>query len=77
MPLINITDGLDHLRQAYDIEVLPVEPADDDSAGTGEQSRLMVAVKKRGFRDERLNPADAICGDAVWAGAADVAADTH
>ena len=53
MPLINIADGLDHLRQAYDIEVLPVEPADDDSAGTGEQSRLMVAVKKRGFRGPR------------------------
>lgn len=53
MPLIDIADGLDRLRAAYDIEVLPVEPADDDSAGTSEQSRLMVAVKKRGFRGPR------------------------
>lgn len=53
MPLIDIADGLDRLRAAYDIEILPVEPADDDSAGNGEQSRLMVAVKKRGFRGPR------------------------
>jgi hypothetical protein len=53
MPLINLADGLDRLRQAYDIEILPVEPADDDAAGSGEQSRLMVAVKKRGFRGPR------------------------
>jgi hypothetical protein len=54
MPLISITDGLDRLRAAYDIDVLPVEDGDAaEVKGNGEQSRLMVAVKKRGFRGPR------------------------
>jgi hypothetical protein len=53
MPLISITEGLDRLRAAYDIEVLPVEDGDAEVKGSGEQSRLMVAVKKRGFRGPR------------------------
>lgn len=49
MPLININLGLEQLRQAYDIQLLPIENS-DDAAADEEPSRLLVAVKRRGFR---------------------------
>lgn len=49
MPLINIRDGLERLRDAFDVQLLPVDNVDDASVDD-ERSRLIVAVKKRGFR---------------------------
>jgi hypothetical protein len=49
MPLNNIRDGLERLREAYDIRLLPVEVPDDASNGN-DATRLIVAVKKHGFR---------------------------
>ena len=49
MPLSNIRDGLERLREAYDVQLLPVENADEASVDD-EPSRLIVAVKKHGFR---------------------------
>jgi hypothetical protein len=50
MPLISIEKGLDRMREAYVIEVLPVERHDNESGEAEEPTRLMVAVKKRGYR---------------------------
>lgn len=49
MPLVNIHDGLERLRQAYDVQLLPVE----DGENSEPPSRLLVAVrhpKERGPR---------------------------
>lgn len=50
MPLSNLHDGLEQLQTAYDVQVLPEEPAEGEGS---EPSRLLVAVKKRGFRGPR------------------------
>ena len=52
MPLININVGLEQLREAYDVQLLPIENPDDPAAEL-ESSRLIVAVRKRGFRGPR------------------------
>ena len=49
MPLSNIHDGLERLRHAFDVQLLPIEDGDDASVDD-KPSRLIVAVKKRGFR---------------------------
>lgn len=49
MPLISIKEGLEKLREAYDVQLLPIEKPDDPAEETL-PSRLIVAVKKRGFR---------------------------
>lgn len=49
MPLFSIKEGLERLIDAYDIQLLPIEVADEPSSNI-EASRLIVAVKKRGFR---------------------------
>lgn len=49
MPLSNIHDGLERLREAFDVQLLPVESGDEANVDD-EPSRLIVAVKKRGFR---------------------------
>jgi hypothetical protein len=49
VPLLQIDQGLSQLQKAYDIQLLPVEN-DDDNPALGESTRLLVAVKKRGFR---------------------------
>ncbi len=41
---------LEQLQTAYDLQVLPEEQVEDES---GEPSRLLVAIKKRGFRGPR------------------------
>lgn len=49
MPLVNIHDGLERLRQAYDVQLLPVEDGESSEPAT----RLLVAVrhpKERGPR---------------------------
>ncbi|QDV24658.1 anti-sigma factor family protein [Aureliella helgolandensis] len=50
LPIHNLHDGLEALRTAYDLELLP--PGDGTSAATpdSETHRRMVAVKKPGFR---------------------------
>jgi len=48
-PLIQIERGLAHLRDAYDIHLLPMETP-DDTAADDLPTRLLVAVKKRGHR---------------------------
>ena len=50
MPLINIQDGLERLREAYEVQLLPVEVQEDKSRLDDEPSRLLVAVKKRSYR---------------------------
>ena len=51
MPLINIQDGLERLREAYEVQLLPVEePEDKSSLDDDGPSRLLVAVKKRSYR---------------------------
>ena len=49
IPLIQIEDGLKQIREAYEIQLLPIENADADNGGQS-PTRLMVAVKKRGHR---------------------------
>lgn len=49
MPLSNIHEGLERLREAFDVQLLPVESGDEANIDD-EPSRLIVAVKKRGFR---------------------------
>ncbi len=49
MPLININVGLEQLREAYDVQLLPIQNPDDPAAEL-EPSCLIVAVRKRGFR---------------------------
>jgi hypothetical protein len=49
MPLVNIHDGLERLRRAYDVQLLPVEDGESSDPAT----RLLVAVrhpKERGPR---------------------------
>jgi hypothetical protein len=48
-PLIQIERGLVHLRDAYDIQLLPIENG-DDAVSAEVPTRLLVAVKKRGYR---------------------------
>lgn len=50
MPLSNLHDGLEQLQSAYDIQVMPIEDAEASGDQASELSRLLVAVKKRGFR---------------------------
>lgn len=52
MPLINIEDGLEQLRAAYDVQLLPIENGEFDRS-EDEPLRLLVAVKKKGFRGPR------------------------
>lgn len=47
MPLSNLHEGLQQLETAYDVQVMPVEDAEQRDS---DPSRLLVAVKKRGFR---------------------------
>lgn len=49
MALTDTEEALQTLRKAYDIQVLPVETAPDDTSRS-ESSRLLVAVKKPGNR---------------------------
>lgn len=51
-PLMEIERGLAHLQRAYDIQLLPIENA-DDRAASDLPTRLLVAVKKRGHRGPR------------------------
>lgn len=51
-PLMEIERGLAHLQRAYDIQLLPIENA-DDRAAADLPIRLLVAVKKRGHRGPR------------------------
>lgn len=53
MPLINIDEGLERLRAAYEIQLLPVEVPDEGRQGAEPPLRLLVAVKKRGQRGPR------------------------
>jgi len=49
IPLMQIEQSLEHLRRAYDVQLLPVETVED--AADGElPTRLLVAVKKHGHR---------------------------
>lgn len=48
IPLIQIEDGLKQIREAYDTHLLPIESVDDNSGQS--PARLLVALKKRGFR---------------------------
>lgn len=41
MPLVNIHDGLECLRQSYDVQLLPVE----DAGTSGPTTRLLVAIR--------------------------------
>jgi hypothetical protein len=41
MPLVNIHDGLERLRQAYDVQLLPVEDGESSDPAT----RLLIAVR--------------------------------
>ncbi|MFO1000599.1 MAG: hypothetical protein U0936_09680, partial [Planctomycetaceae bacterium] len=41
MPLVNIHDGLERVRRAYDVQLLPVE----DSESSGPATRLLVAIR--------------------------------
>ncbi|MFO0914881.1 MAG: hypothetical protein U0795_18120 [Pirellulales bacterium] len=53
LPLTDIREGLERLRAAYQLEVLPAEASDDSVEGAEEPIRRMIAVKKRGFRGPR------------------------
>ncbi len=53
MPLINIEEGLERLRAAYEVQVLPTETPDDTVGAHHDALRLMVAVKKSGQRGPR------------------------
>lgn len=53
MPLSDLRSGLEQLRAAYDIEVAPAEIAEEESNAEEESSRLLIAVKRRGFRGPR------------------------
>lgn len=52
MPLININVGLEQLREAYEVQLLPIENPDDPAADS-EPNRLIVAVRKPGHRGPR------------------------
>jgi hypothetical protein len=49
IPLIDIKQGLTHLQEAYEIELLPIE-SNEEAGDIPEATRLLVAVKKRGQR---------------------------
>lgn len=49
IPLVQIEQGLAHLQDAYDVQVLPIENG-DEAAAADSPTRLLVAVKKRGHR---------------------------
>lgn len=51
MPLMNVEEGLSQLKSAYDVELLPVEFSEEPVSD--EDSRLLVGVKKPGFRGPR------------------------
>ncbi len=53
MSLINIEEGLEHLRAAYEIQLLPAETPDEAADMPDQSLRLLVAVKKRGQRGPR------------------------
>ena len=50
LPINNLHDGLDALKTSYDLEAMPVESSEAIDEANVEPNRLMVAVKKRGFR---------------------------
>ncbi len=50
LPINNLHDGLEALRTAYDLEVLPREDSPSAASQDDEICREMVAVKKPGFR---------------------------
>ncbi|QDS94381.1 hypothetical protein FF011L_31600 [Roseimaritima multifibrata] len=50
LPINNLHDGLEALRTAYDLELLPRETQKPDAARGSEVERQLVAVKKPGFR---------------------------
>lgn len=53
MPLSNIQETMEQLRTAYDVQLLPVESPEDGSPSREQPTRLIVAVKKRGYRGPR------------------------
>ena len=53
MSLIKIHDGLEHLRNAYEIQLLPIENQEDNLTLKESPIRLIVAVKKRNGRGPR------------------------
>lgn len=53
MPLINIEDGLEQLRAAYAIELLPIENDDETDRTQDGPLRLLVGLKKPGVRGPR------------------------
>ncbi len=53
MPLSNIKEALERLRTAYEVQLLPVETAEGDVRSEERSTRLLVAVKKRGYRGPR------------------------
>lgn len=56
MPLVDVRDGLERLRAAYDIALLPggADDAEDGEPGASvDPQGLLVAVKKPGFRGPR------------------------
>ncbi|MCO8123929.1 hypothetical protein NHH03_19445 [Stieleria sp. TO1_6] len=50
LPINNLHDGLEALRTAYHVELLPRKNPDPTTDRDGETYRRMVAVKKPGFR---------------------------
>ena len=50
LPVNNLHDGLEVLRTAYDVELLPREDSEPAAKRDSEIYRRMVAVKKPGFR---------------------------
>ncbi len=49
LSLVNIIDSLEHLKKAYDVQLLPEEPASDGDVET----RLLVAIRHRKERGPR------------------------
>ncbi|MFM2093298.1 MAG: hypothetical protein RIS70_422 [Planctomycetota bacterium] len=49
VPLFDIEQGLEQVRSAYDIQLLPIATS-DDPASSDLLTRVLVAVKKRGHR---------------------------
>ncbi len=50
LPINNLHDGLEALRTAYDLQVLPQTDSEPAATRDSETYRRMVAVKKPGFR---------------------------
>ncbi|HBE62218.1 MAG TPA: hypothetical protein DDX19_05625 [Rhodopirellula baltica] len=50
LPINNLNDGLEALRTAYDLELIPGENAEPGSEHDGETYQRMIATKKPGFR---------------------------